>query len=396
MSKVLVINAGSSSMKVALLDSQSMEVIAEGIAERIGLNVSNISFKFNGKKFTKELKLDNHAQTVKAFLSLWKEINLYKDSKEITHIGFRAVNAGPTFTKSEILTDSVLQALTDNIDLAPLHNPAAIASIKAFKKEMPHAKLSVSFDTAFHSSMPKLSYVYPVPLKWTKELGIRKYGAHGTSHLYITKKMEQILSKQEVNIVSAHIGNGASITAVKHSKSLDTSMGLTPLAGVMMGTRSGDIDPSIAEFVMNKTKMSITEFTQALNKDSGLKGVSGVSSDMRDVISKAEEGDVDAEFALELYSQKIADYIVIYLNKLGHCKNIDAIVFTAGVGENSSVIRKKVVEKLRLVNIEIDLLENEKRPSDYLKISTNNSAIAVYVVPTNEEYVIAKDALDLH
>ncbi|PAK21571.1 acetate kinase [Mycoplasmopsis agassizii] len=392
MSKVLVINAGSSSMKVALLETNNFEVIASGLAERIGLEMSHITFKFK-EKHELELPLKNHEETVEAFLKLWKAIELVKDNEEITHIGFRVVSGGPTLTKSTVITDEVEKIIRDYIPFAPLHNPGALQSIEAFKKLMPHAKLSATYDTAFHSTLDKVNYVYPIPKSWTEELGIRKFGFHGTSHLFITEVMQKLLKKDKVNIVNCHIGNGASLAAIKDSKSIDTSMGLTPLAGVMMGTRSGDVDPAIVDFVVKAKNISAEQATNILNKESGLKGVSQVSSDMRDVQEAAKAGNKDAEFALDLYAQKTADYLINYLNKIG--PNIDAITFTAGVGENSASTRQAIIEKINLVYIKLDPELNAIRSSEPRLISTKDSSIAVYVVPTNEEYVIARDAIEL-
>lgn len=258
---------------------------------------------------------------------------------------------------------------------------------------MPHAHLSATYDTAFHTTMPKVNYVYPIPLELTKQLKIRKFGYHGTSHLFITQTMEQILGKKTVNIVNCHIGNGASLAAIKNSVSIDTSMGLTPLAGVMMGTRSGDLDPAIVGFISEAQNLTATQVIDLLNKESGLKGVSQVSSDMRDVETQADAGNQDAAFSLDLYAQKVTDYLVNYLNKIG--PQVDAITFTAGVGENADRMRANIIERLHIVNVKLDPKLNSVRSKEPRLISTPDSVIPVYVVPTNEEYIIARDAINL-
>ncbi|ADE19739.1 acetate/propionate family kinase [Mycoplasma crocodyli] len=393
MSKILVINAGSSSIKLSLFNKSDFSLIANGIAERITLEKGNITIKF-GKKYEFEAIMPNHKVAVEKILEIFDQINLVKDKKEIEYIGFRVVQGGPYFAGPSKLTDKEI-ALIDKVSIyAPLHNPGAVMAMKAFKEVMPHAKMSANFDTAFHMTIDKVNSTYPIPYQWTEEYGVKRYGAHGISHKYITNTIEKILNKTGVTYVNLHIGNGASLCAIKDSKSFDTSMGLTPLAGIMMGSRSGDIDPSIHEFIVKQTHMDISQVTDVLNKKSGLLGVSGISSDMRDVSKNAKEGNERAKFALDLYAQRIADYLSIYLNKIG--PKIDAVVFTAGVGENDFNFRQNVINKINIVKLELDSELNQSKIDEYKVISSKNSSIPVYVIRTNEELLIANDAIKLY
>ncbi|WBP84127.1 acetate/propionate family kinase [Mycoplasmopsis edwardii] len=393
MSKVLVINAGSSSIKMSLFSKSDFSLIASGLAERITLPMGVISIKLNGEKFEKELPLPNHEVAVNELYKLMLEINLVKSKEEIENIGFRVVQGGDYIKSTTVIDEKVIDIIDKCSIYAPLHNPGALQSILGFKKVFPDAKLTADFDTAFHTTIQKVNYSYPISKKLTDELGIKKFGAHGISHQFITEKLQEILKKDKVNFINLHLGNGASLCAVKDSKSFDTSMGMTPLAGIMMGTRSGDIDPSIHEFVMKAKNYSISEFTNILNKQSGLLGVSGISSDMRDLRSKADEGNQDAIFALDLFSQKIADYTSIYFNKIGG--NPDAIVFTAGIGENGAAIREEIVSKLFFRKIKLDKDLNWGKIGDYQLISTPDSEVPVYVIRTNEELVIARNSVNI-
>lgn len=395
MSKILVINAGSSSIKLALLEKENYKLIASGIAERITLPKGNIDIKFNGEKISGYYVMPTHKEAIEFILNIFEEHQIITDHKEIEYIGFRVVQGGPYFDKSSKLGPKEIKLIEKCSIYAPLHNPGAVQAMNAFTEVMPHAKMSVNFDTAFHTTIDKVNSCYPLPKSMNEQYGIKKYGAHGISHRFITQKLAQILGKKTVNFVNLHIGNGASLCAVKDSKSIDTSMGLTPLAGIMMGTRSGDIDPSIHEFVMKQNGMSISEFTNTLNKESGLLGLSGISSDMRDITKAKNEGNQDAIFALNVYAQKIADYTAIYANKIG--KDIDAIVFTAGVGENVGHIRQNIIDRLHFKNIILDQETNSQFcTGDYLLISAPESEIKVFVIPTNEELMIAQDAIKLY
>ncbi|AAZ44059.2 acetate/propionate family kinase [Mycoplasmopsis synoviae] len=391
--KILVINAGSSSIKFNLFDKESMQSIASGLAERIGLSEGHISIKYNDE-FDRYVDMKNHENAVDVLYKFMQEINLIKDKEEIKYIGFRVVQGADYFSSSTKLDAKVVEIIEKCSIYAPLHNPGAVQSIKAFEKVFPKAKMSADFDTAFHTTIDRVNSSYAIDNSLVKELKIKRYGAHGISHYYITKKLEEILKKDKVTFVNLHIGNGGSLCAVKDSKSFDTSMGLTPLAGIMMGTRSGDIDPSIHAFVKAQKNMSVEEFTDLLNKKSGLLGVSEVSSDMRDVRKAAREGNTQARFALDLFAKNIVDYIAKYFNSLGG--KLDAIVFTAGIGENDIATREEVVNLINFRKVKIDPEKNLEKYSDYKLISTPDSEIKVYVIRTNEELVIAKNALKLY
>ncbi|MEA4190930.1 MULTISPECIES: acetate/propionate family kinase [unclassified Mycoplasma] len=392
--KVLVINAGSSSIKLSLFDKESLELIASGIAERITLPEGAISIKFNGQKFEKTVAMPNHEVAVNKLYELMEEINLIHQPEEIEYIGFRIVQGGTYFNNTAKITDEVIN-IVDKVSIyAPLHNPGAVQSIYGFRKVFPHAKLSGDFDTAFHTTINKVNSSYALPKELVEKYEIKRYGAHGISHQYITEKLAQILDKETVTFVNMHLGNGGSLCAVKDSKSFDTSMGLTPLAGIMMGTRSGDIDPSIHQFVMNESGLDINQFTDILNKQSGLLGVSTISSDMRDICAAANKGNVDAQFALELYSQKIADYVAVYANKIGG--KPDALVFTAGIGENTPIIRQMIADKLFFKNIKLNSEVNYGPIGEFALISAPDSEVPVYVIRTNEELVIARNAIKIY
>lgn len=392
--KVLVINAGSSSIKLQLLDKEKLFVVASGLAERITLEgFGAVTIKAASSKVTREVPLPDHKVAVEHILEMLEELHIIDDIKEIELIGFRVVHGGPFFTHTVKLTNKEIDLIEQAKIYAPLHNPGAVQAMCAFQKVMPDAKMSVDFDTAFHTSIPDVNAIYPIPLQISEKYKIRRYGAHGISHEYIMLKVRELLKKDKVNVLSMHIGNGASLCAIKDNKSFDTSMGLTPLAGIMMGSRSGDIDPSIHEFAINQTGMDIHEFTNMLNKQSGMLGVSELSSDLRDITAAILNGNKKAQFAFDLYCQRIIDYAASYANKLG---KVDAIVFTAGVGENTPELREKVIENLHFANIEIDKNLNWKPYDDYVELSTKNSEVKVYVIRTNEELLIAKHAIDLY
>ncbi|WP_429995115.1 acetate/propionate family kinase [Mycoplasmopsis bovis] len=393
--KVLVINAGSSSIKLQLLDKEKLNVIASGLAERIGEGGNgNIAIKFNGQKFERSVKLEDHAKAVEHILEIFEENKIISDPKEIELIGFRVVQGGEYFNSSVKLGEKEIELIDEVKMYAPLHNPGALQAIRAFKKVMPHAKLSADFDTAFHTSIPALYSTYPIPYEINEKLKIKRYGAHGISHEYITLKVQELLNKDKVNIINLHIGNGASLCAIKDSKSIDTTMGLTPLAGIMMGSRSGDIDPSIHQFVMKNMNLSIDEFTDILNKKSGMLGVSGISNDLRDILAAMEKKDQRAQFAFDLYCQKIVDFVANYANKLEN--KIDALVFTAGVGENTPELREQVINSLHFANIKLNKEKNFGKIGEYELISTPDSDVKVYVIRTNEELLIAKHAIELY
>lgn len=366
-------------------------VIASGLFERIGIEGSNYVIKYNGEKVSEEIELNNHTDAVKILLDKLITLEIISSLDEIDGVGHRLVHGKDKYSKSVIINDEVVNDLEEFKEFAPLHNPANILGIKAFKDVLPEVPMVGVFDTAFHQTMEKEAYLYPVPYKWYSEYGVRKYGFHGTSHRFITQSVREILGRDNFNLISCHIGNGGSITAVKDMKCVDTTMGFTPLAGIMMGTRSGEIDSSLIPYIMEKEGKNASEIIDDLNKNSGLVGLSEYSSDMRDILVKCDEGDEKAIAAKNKYVRRIVDYIAQYYVLLG---GADVIVFTAGVGENSIPIRREVCEKLAPLGVKIDLDQNSKR-GEVTKISTEDSAIAVYVIPTDEELMIARDTLNL-
>lgn len=389
--KIISINAGSSSLKFSLFNMDNETVIASGLFERIGIEGSNYVIKYNGEKVSEEIELNNHTDAVKILLDKLVTLEIISSLDEIDGVGHRLVHGKDKYSKSVIINDEVVNDLEEFKEFAPLHNPANILGIKAFKDVLPEVPMVGVFDTAFHQTMEKEAYLYPVPYKWYSEYGVRKYGFHGTSHRFITQSVREILGRDNFNLISCHIGNGGSITAVKDMKCVDTTMGFTPLAGIMMGTRSGEIDSSLIPYIMEKEGKNASEIIDDLNKNSGLVGLSEYSSDMRDILVKCDEGDEKAIAAKNKYVRRIVDYIAQYYVLLG---GADVIVFTAGVGENSIPIRREVCEKLAPLGVKIDLDQNSKR-GEVTKISTEDSAIAVYVIPTDEELMIARDTLNL-
>ena len=391
MDKILVVNAGSSSMKWKLF-TKELKVLAEGLVERIFVDGA-LEMKFNGEKFKREAKLDSHIDAAREVLADFQTHNVVEDLSTIKYVGNRVVQGGTIFATSARIEEKEIEQISELSKLAPLHNPGAVQAIKAFKNVLSNAKFTATFDTSFHTSIPAINHTYAINQKLAEKHDIKKYGMHGTSHRYITSELEEILGQNKVTFINLHIGNGASLCAIKDSKSFDTSMGLTPLAGIMMGTRSGDIDPSIHKYVIEQEGITIQEFDNILNKESGLKGVSGISQDMRDVNKAASEGNQQAAFAIDLYSSKIVDYIATYANKLEN--KIDALVFTAGVGENAAFIRQAVIDKIHFAKIKLVKEINEGKIGDVQLLTTSDSDIPVYVIRTDEEYLIAKDALEV-
>ncbi|WP_069096722.1 acetate/propionate family kinase [Mesomycoplasma ovipneumoniae] len=395
-SKILVINAGSSSIKWQIFEKDTLDLLGVGLIERIGLQEGKIKMTFDEKSYNLSKDFPTHSDALESQIQLWKDNNLVQNLEEFELVGFRIVHGGASFNAPARLDDSAIAKIQEAAKFAPLHNPGALATISAIKKLLPWAKLSASFDTAFHASIPKVNYTYPINAQIANKYGIRKYGFHGISHKYITTQVEKIYNSDSVNFVNMHIGNGISLCAVKDSASVDTSMGMTPLAGVAMGTRSGDVDPSILTYLGTTAHFSFTDLDTLLNKQSGLLGLSNVSSDLRDVISAADNGNQDASFALEVYVQKIVDYLINYINKVG--KNIKALVFTGGVGENSALIRASVIAKIQLpkLNLVLDQELNSRPIPEFgaiEKISTPESDLDIFVIKTNEELLIAKNAL---
>lgn len=389
--KIISINAGSSSLKFSLFNMDDESVIASGLFERIGIEGSNYTIKFNGEKITQEVELATHVDAVNILLDKLTDLNIISSLDEIHGVGHRIVQGKDIFTESVLINDEVMEKLDAIKGFAPLHNPANMLGIEAFRKVLPNVPMVAVFDTAFHQTMDKSTYLYPVPYSWYEDYGVRKYGAHGTSHRYIAETVKELLGKDDFRLISCHIGNGGSITAIKDGKCVDTSMGFTPLAGIMMGTRSGDIDPSIIPYVMEQEGKNASEVIDDLNKRSGLFGMSEYSSDMRDILEKCDQQDEKAIVALDKYVRRVVDYIAQYYVLLG---GADVIVFTAGVGENSIPVRRQICEELACLGVKIDLDKNNVR-GEVVKISTDDSSIDVYVIPTDEELMIARDTLHL-
>ena len=393
MEKLLVINAGSSTIKWKIFTLSNVDVVAEGVADRIGID-GVLTLKFNNNKKEMKQNLPDHTEAMDAIVKILQEEKIIEQLDEVKVIGHRVVHGGEHFTKSAMINDDAIAKIDELSTLAPLHNPNALKVIKSCLKIWPQAVASAIFDTSFHSTIPPLNNFYPINYQLAKDLKIKKYGFHGTSHRFITNQLQKILNKDQVTFISAHIGNGASLCAVKENKSFDTTMGLTPLAGIMMGTRSGDIDPSIHKFIADNKKMSLDEITNMLNKESGLKGVSGLSPDLRDIEIAMEKGNEQVQFAFDLYVQKIVDYLANFANKLDN--NLDAIVFTAGCGENSVMLRDEIVKKLKFDKIKLNKDLNESKIDDYLLISSEDSKVKVFVIRTDEELLIALDAKNFY
>ncbi len=390
MKKILVLNSGSSSLKYQLcnVDGDNYEVLAKGLADRIGINGSFVTLKVGDNKQTKEVSLPSHTEAIQEVLNLLLSGPLH-NMEELSAIGHRVVHGGETFKSSALVTDQVLQEIENLSELAPLHNPANALGIRAVKKLLPEIPQVVVFDTAFHQTMKKEAFLYALPAEQYSEHKIRRYGFHGTSHAYVAAEAAKLIGKQG-KIITCHIGNGASITAVENGKCVDTSMGFTPLAGVVMGTRSGDIDPYIPLHIMKTQNKSIEEVNTLLNKQSGMFGICGFS-DNRDVETRWLAGEEAAVDAMGVYIHTLLRFIGGYIAVLG---GVDAIVFTAGVGENGSIVRKLIVERLAYLGIKLNEENNNKR-GQTLEISTPDSKVRVFVIPTDEELMIAKDTMKL-
>ena len=389
--KILVLNCGSSSLKYQLINMENEEVLASGKYERIGEEEAFITHKVNGQKIEIKHPALNHEEAIDFTLKqlIHPEYKVIDNLDEISAIGHRLVHGGEKINKSVVITDEVVDVLKECIDLAPLHNPAGIIGIEACKKVMPGKPMVGVFDTAFHQSIPKERYIYPIPYEYYKKYGIRKYGFHGTSHMYVSQRLAKIVGKdiEELKIVTCHLGQGSSICAVQGGKSVDTSMGLTPLAGIPMVTRSGDLDPSVVTFIMKKENLNAEEVENILNKKSGVQGISGLAPDFREIEAASYGDNERAEIAMEKFKYEIASYIAKY----GVAMNgIDYIVFTGGVGENQINIRKGICEKLEFLGVKLDVEANNIRGEEK-EISSKDSKIKVYVVPTNEELMIAKE-----
>lgn len=392
MSKTIAINAGSSSLKWQLYQMPEESVIAKGIVERIGLNDSIFTIKYGeGEKFEQVLDIKDHEVAVQMLLDQLLELKIIASFDEITGVGHRVVAGGEYFKDSVLIDDDVLAKIEELSEFAPLHNPANAMGIKAFRHILPNVTSVAVFDTSFHATMPAVNYLYSIPKEYYDKYAARKYGFHGTSHRYVSERAAELLGKpiEETKIITAHIGNGGSVTAVEGGKSVDTSMGFTPLAGLTMGTRAGDIDASLLPYLMEKAGIKdINEMIDVLNKKSGVLGLTGISSDMRDIENGAEEGNADAIVALEIYCDRIRKYIAQYISVMN---GVDAIVFTAGVGENADPVRSMVLENMTWFGIEIDEEINKSIHGKEAELSTENSRVKVFVIPTDEEVMIARD-----
>lgn len=394
--KTLVINCGSSSLKYQLIDMSTEESMVQGLVERIGIEGSILTQKVEGKdKYIINTNIKDHKDAIKLVLeALVDSIHgVIKSMDEISAVGHRVVHAGEKYSDSVLIDDEVLKSIKDCIVLAPLHNPPNVIGIEACKELMPNTPMVAVFDTAFHQTMPKHAYICPVPYELYEKYGVRKYGFHGTSHKYVSYKVAETMGKdiKDLKIITCHLGNGCSLAAVKNGKSVDTSMGFTPLAGVMMGTRSGSIDPSVISFLIEQHGYTIEQIDELLNKKSGILGISGVSSDFRDVLEAAESENERAKLALEIFYYKVRTQIAAYAGAMG---GVDVIVFTAGIGENSSITRREILKGLEFFGFTINTEKNELR-GKIQEISNEDSRVKVYVVPTNEELMIARDTAKL-
>ena len=389
--KILAVNAGSSSLKFTAYEMPEEEVLISGVFERIGMEESFYTVKFNGEKIKKEVELPDHKAAFEILMEELKDNGIVKSYDEIKGIGHRVAQGGSYFDKSVVIDEEELAKIDELSALAPLHNPPAIVGIRAAQAVVPKAVMTAVFDTAFHQTMAEETYLYALPYEWAEEYQIRRYGFHGTSHKYVASRMNEILGRYNTKLITCHIGNGASISAVEEGKCVNTSMGLTPNAGLIMGTRCGDIDATIIPYMMGKLKLSAKQMDEILNKKSGLLGISGESSDSRDIEEGINKGNERCILAQKMYVRRIIDYIAKYYVELGGC---DGIVFTAGVGENSIHTRREVLDGLKALGVEIDEEANNVRGEERL-ITTENSKIPCYIIPTNEELMIARDTYDL-
>ena len=389
--KILVLNCGSSSLKYQLINMETEEVLASGKYERIGEEEAFNTHKVNGKKIEVKKPAYNHKEAIEFVLAQFTnpEYKVIDSLDEIDAIGHRVVHGGEIFKESAVIDEKVMQQISECGEFAPLHNPAAVLGMEACKNVMPGKPMVAVFDTTFHQTMPKDKYIYPIPYEFYKKYGVRKYGAHGTSHMYVSERLAKIENKniKDLKIVTCHLGQGSSICAVKGGKSIDTSMGLTPLGGIPMVTRSGDLDPSVLTYLMKKEKLTAQEMEDILNKKSGVAGISGLAPDFRVIEDASNEGNERARIAINSFNYSIAGYIAKYAAEMD---GIDYIVFTGGIGENQINIRKGICEKLKFMGIEIDLDANNTRGEERV-ISTPNSRVKVYIIPTNEELMIAKE-----
>ena len=389
---VLIINAGSSSLKYQLMNPETGAVSAKGLCERIYID-GRLTHNANGKKVVKDIPMPTHSEAIQAVLAILVDPvdGVIKSTDEIDAVGHRVLHGGMEFFDSCIINDEVIAAIEKCIPLGPLHNPANLMGIRACQAVMPTTPQVAVFDTAFHMTMPPMAYRYAIPTEYYKNDSIRRYGFHGTSHKYVTKRAIELMGRKDIKLVNCHLGNGSSLSAVKDGKCQDTSMGLTPLAGVPMGTRSGDLDAAVVQFIMNKYGMSADECLNMLNKKSGVLALSGISSDFRDIEEGAKDGNADCELALDKFAYEVRKYIGSYAAAL---VGLDCLVFTAGVGENSASMRARICQGLEFLGVKIDPEKNNVRGKEAI-ISTDDSKVTVWVIPTNEELMIAQDTAEL-
>ena len=393
--KILVVNCGSSSIKYQLIDMENEELMAKGYLEKIGLPDSFLTHTVNGEKHKIEKTINNHEEGIKLVLEqlTHPEYGVIKNLNEIGAVGHRVVHGGEKFSSSVLIDDNVIEAMKECIPLAPLHNPAGITGIEACQKVLPNVPMVGVFDTAFHQTLPKMAYLYALPYEYYEKYGVRKYGFHGTSHRFVSKRVAELVNKpvENLKIITCHLGQGASLCAVNGGKSVDTSMGLTPLAGVPMGTRSGDIDPSIVTFLMKKENLTPDEMDTILNKKSGKLGVSGISFDDRDIEAAAKEGNERAKLAIDTFAYQVIGYIGRFAAQMN---GVDIITFAGGVGENGIEVRKQICDSLSFLGVKIDEDKNNCRGKE-VEITTPDSKVKVFVVPTNEELTIARDTMEI-
>lgn len=391
----MIINSGSSSLKFKLFNNETHETLASGIIERIGIHGSKIKVKYgDGQKYELDHEITNHLQGIELLLNVLKELNLIADLSEIKGIGHRVVAGGEYFSQPVVVDNDVIAKIKELAELAPLHNPANLNGIKAFRKYLPNALSVAVFDTAFHQTLPQENYMYSTPYEWYEKYGVRRYGAHGISHEYVARKAAELIGRsfEDLKLITCHLGAGASITAVKHGRSFDTSMGFTPLSGIQMATRAGDVDISLANYIMKKLNVqSMSDMVYLLNEKSGFLGVSGVSADMRDVEDVAAAGNKRAELAIKLFYNSILRYVGQYITEMG---GVDGIVFTGGIGENSPETSEEIMKRLAYMGVTINEAENKKRGAETI-ISGPDSTVTVMRIPTDEEYMIAQHVWEL-
>ncbi len=394
--KILIVNAGSSSLKYQLIDMDNEHTLAKGLVEKIGIAGSKIKHKANGKEFTKETPIEDHVVATKLMLDALTdpEYGAVKSMDEIGAVGHRVLHGGPNFTKSVIVTKEVEDAIEENIPLGPLHNPANLMGIRACQKVMPNTPMVAVFDTAFHMTMPPKAYRYGVPKDYYTRLKVRRYGFHGTSHRYVSARAAEFLGmkKEDLRIITCHLGNGSSVAAVDHGKCVDTSMGITPLEGLLMGTRCGSMDPAVVQYICNQDHISVDEMLNICNKKSGLLGISCVSSDMREVTAAADAGNEDAIIARDMLVEGVRKYIGAYAAVM---HGVDVIVFTAGIGENDERLREMIMQGFEYMGVKLDHAKNAGVAGKEADLTAEGSKVKVLVIPTNEELAIARDTLEL-